>query len=141
VCGAFATFAHQAYTACLRGQLSSNVRQHAKSGGHDGRNPNSHKAASPQHVGNVQPMQVLRSAALIRPISRFGNESVIEPRRRGTFGRSPPCRTTSAAGALPNPSVNLTRYGRRCKPGLSQRYHRLNPGLQRPPPRAGYLER
>jgi hypothetical protein len=28
VCGAFGTFAHQAYTACLRGQLSSNVRQH-----------------------------------------------------------------------------------------------------------------
>jgi hypothetical protein len=26
VCGAFGTFAHQAYTACLRGQLSSNVR-------------------------------------------------------------------------------------------------------------------
>jgi hypothetical protein len=28
VCGAFGTFAHQAYTARLRGQLSSNVRQH-----------------------------------------------------------------------------------------------------------------
>ncbi len=41
----------------------------------------------------------------------------------------------------PNPSVNLTRYGRRCKPGLSQRYHRLSPGLQRLPTRAGYLER
>jgi len=41
----------------------------------------------------------------------------------------------------PNPSVNLTRYGRRCKPGLSQRYHRLSPGLQHLPPRAGYLER
>ena len=26
MCGAFGTFAHQAYTACLRGQLSSNVR-------------------------------------------------------------------------------------------------------------------
>ena len=42
---------------------------------------------------------------------------------------------------MPNPSVNLTRYGRRCKPGLSQRYHRLSPGLQRLPTRAGYLER
>jgi hypothetical protein len=30
VCGAFGTFAHQAYTARLRGQLSSNVRQHKK---------------------------------------------------------------------------------------------------------------
>jgi hypothetical protein len=28
VCGAFGTFAHQAYTARLRGQLSSNVRPH-----------------------------------------------------------------------------------------------------------------
>ena len=28
MCGAFGTFAHQAYTACLRGQLSSNVRPH-----------------------------------------------------------------------------------------------------------------
>ena len=42
---------------------------------------------------------------------------------------------------MPNPSVNLTRYGRRCKPGLSQRYHCLSPGLQHLPPRAGYLER
>jgi hypothetical protein len=41
----------------------------------------------------------------------------------------------------PNPSVNLTRYGRRCKPGLSQSYHRLSPGLQHLPTRAGYLER
>jgi hypothetical protein len=41
----------------------------------------------------------------------------------------------------PNPSVNLTRYGRRCKPGLSHRYHRLSPGLQHLPTRAGYLER
>ena len=28
MCGAFGTFAHQAYTARLRGQLSSNVRHH-----------------------------------------------------------------------------------------------------------------
>jgi hypothetical protein len=42
---------------------------------------------------------------------------------------------------MPNPSVNLTHYGRRCKPGLSQRYYRLSPGLQHLPPRAGYLER
>ena len=92
-------------------------------------------------MGTVQRMQVIESASPIRQISRFVNESVIEPRRRGAFGRSPPCSATSAAGALPNPSVNLTRYGRRCKPGLSQRYHSLSTGLQRLPPRAGYLER
>jgi hypothetical protein len=38
--------------------------------------------------------------------------------------------------ARPNPSLKLTRYGRRCKPGLSQSYYRLSPGLQHLPPRA-----
>jgi hypothetical protein len=42
---------------------------------------------------------------------------------------------------MPNPSVNLTRYGRRRKPGLSQLYYCLSPGLQHLPTRAGYLER
>ncbi len=42
---------------------------------------------------------------------------------------------------MPNPSVNLTRYGRPRKPGLSQPYYRLSPGLQVLPTRAGYLER
>ena len=41
----------------------------------------------------------------------------------------------------PNPSVNLTRYGRRCKPGLSHSYYRLSPGLQHLPSRAAQLER
>jgi hypothetical protein len=36
----------------------------------------------------------------------------------------------------PNPSLRLTRYGRHCKPGLSQSNHRLSPGLQYLPPRA-----
>jgi len=36
----------------------------------------------------------------------------------------------------PNPSLKLTRYGRHCKPGLSQPYYRLSPGLQYLPPRA-----
>ncbi len=26
---------------------------------------------------------------------------------------------------MPNPSLKLTRYGMRCKPGLSHAYHRL----------------
>jgi hypothetical protein len=123
----------------MRGR--KHVRHHAKSGGHDGRNPNSHNAASPQQVGTAQRMQVFRRASLIRPIFRFGNESVIEPRRTGAFGCSPPCRPTVAAGALPNPSVNLTRYGRPCKPGPRHLYYRREPGLQALPTRAGYLER
>ena len=31
MCGAFGTFAHQAYAACLRGRLNSNVRPHNRS--------------------------------------------------------------------------------------------------------------
>ena len=38
--------------------------------------------------------------------------------------------------ALPNPSLNLTRYGRPCKPGPRQSYYRRVPGLQALPPRA-----
>jgi hypothetical protein len=41
----------------------------------------------------------------------------------------------------PNPSLKLTRYGRHCKPGLSQSYYRLSPGLQYLPTRAAQLER
>jgi hypothetical protein len=37
---------------------------------------------------------------------------------------------------MPNPSLKLTRYGRRCKPGPRQQYHCREPGLQHLPPRA-----
>jgi hypothetical protein len=43
--------------------------------------------------------------------------------------------------AVPNPSVNRTRYGRRRKPGAQRLRHCRAPALRRPPPRAGYLER
>ena len=43
--------------------------------------------------------------------------------------------------ARPNPSVNLTHYGRPCKPGPRHLHDRREPGLQALPPRAGYLER
>ena len=36
----------------------------------------------------------------------------------------------------PNPSLKLTRYGRRCKPGPRHMVHHREPGLQRLPPRA-----
>ncbi len=42
---------------------------------------------------------------------------------------------------MPNPSLKLTRYGRLCKPGLSQLYDRLSPDLQSLPPRVAYLKR
>ena len=41
-----------------------------------------------------------------------------------------------AVAPTPNPSLKLTRYGRRRKPGLRHTVHHLSPGLQRPPPRA-----
>ena len=41
----------------------------------------------------------------------------------------------------PNPSVNRTRYGRRCKAGAQRLRHCRAPALHRLPPRAGYLER
>jgi hypothetical protein len=43
-----------------------------------------------------------------------------------------PGRTT----VLPNPSLKLTRYGMRCKPGPRHMVHHRSPGLQRTPPRA-----
>jgi len=41
----------------------------------------------------------------------------------------------------PNPSVNLTRYGRRCLAAAGQCVHFPSAARQRLPPRAGYLER
>ncbi len=52
---------------------------------------------------------------------------------RRVLGKSP---TAGLPSARPNPSLKLTRYGRLCKPGLSQSYYRLSPGLQSLPPRA-----
>jgi hypothetical protein len=43
--------------------------------------------------------------------------------------------------ATPNPSLELTRYGMRCKPGPRHLVHHRVPGLQRMPPRAAQLER
>ena len=36
---------------------------------------------------------------------------------------------------MPNPSLKLTRYGMRCKPGLRPLRHHRSPGLHRMPPR------
>jgi hypothetical protein len=42
-----------------------------------------------------------------------------------------------ACPAMPNPSLNLTRYGRRRKPGLQYASYPCSPGLHRLPPRSG----
>ena len=52
---------------------------------------------------------------------------------RRVFGCSTP---SGLPSARPNPSLKLTRYGRLCKPGPRQSYHRRVPGLQSLPPRA-----
>jgi hypothetical protein len=52
---------------------------------------------------------------------------------RRVIGNPPPAGLPSAR---PNPSLKLTRYGRRCKPGLRYSVHSLSPGLQHLPPRA-----
>ena len=44
--------------------------------------------------------------------------------------------TAGLPSARPNPSLKLTRYGRRCKPGPRHMVHHRVPGLQRLPPRA-----
>ena len=49
------------------------------------------------------------------------------------FGSSTPA---GLPQARPNPSLKLTRYGRRCKPGPRHMVHHRSPGLQRLPPRA-----
>jgi hypothetical protein len=42
---------------------------------------------------------------------------------------------------MPNPSLERTRYGKRCKPGHRYGVHFLCPGLQRLPPLVAQLER
>jgi hypothetical protein len=46
-------------------------------------------------------------------------------------------RVMPAFPALPNPSLNLTHYGKRRKPGLQHMVHHCSPGLRRSPPWSG----
>jgi hypothetical protein len=43
---------------------------------------------------------------------------------------------SAPAPLRPNPSLKLTRYGMRCKPGPRHMVHYREPGLQHLPPRA-----
>ncbi len=54
-------------------------------------------------------------------------------RARRVFGSSTPA---GLPQARPNPSLKLTRYGMRCKPGPRYPVHLREPGLQRMPTRA-----
>ena len=42
----------------------------------------------------------------------------------------------TVAAPTPNPSLKLSRYGMRCKPGPRPMRHHRGPGLQHMPPRA-----
>jgi hypothetical protein len=57
--------------------------------------------------------------------------------RLASEGRFPGLRSAMT----PNPSLEPTRYGRRCKLGHSYGVHFLCPSLQRLPPRSSQLER
>jgi len=54
--------------------------------------------------------------------------------RPGCTKRNP---VFAPAAVWPNPSLNLTRYGKRRKPGLQRASYPCSPGLRRSPPRAG----
>jgi len=54
-------------------------------------------------------------------------------RRFGCTKRNP---TYAPATVRPNPSLKLTRYGMRCKPGPRHMVHHRSPGSQRTPTRA-----
>jgi hypothetical protein len=47
------------------------------------------------------------------------------------------CRRNRASPAMPNPSLNLTHYGKQRKPGLQHASYPCSPGLRRSPPRSG----
>jgi hypothetical protein len=109
--------------------------------------PPLHSALSehaPQHTARDQVGQFIEPRCARNASTAFAPPSCA-PRSAGTqnthAGTSALVAPTLRSTVRPNPSVNLTRYGRRCKPGLSQRHHRLSPGLQHLPTRAGYLER
>ena len=60
---------------------------------------------------------------------------------RAAAGQSPFPRRHAWATLLPNPSVNLTRYGRRRLAAPAKVTSFPSAANQRPPPRAGYLKR
>ena len=57
--------------------------------------------------------------------------------KHGIVAASHLSRAFSVQPVLPNPSLNRTRYGRRCKPAAQRLRHCRAPGLHRLPPRAG----
>ncbi len=60
----------------------------------------------------------------------------VSARQRASKCRHLTQRISGKPAVQPNPSLKLTRYGRRCKPGPRHKVHHREPGLQRPPPRA-----
>ena len=58
-------------------------------------------------------------------------------KRHGIVAAPHPSCAFGVQAVLPNPSLNRTRYGMRCKPGAQRLRHCSAPGLHRLPPRAG----
>jgi hypothetical protein len=62
-------------------------------------------------------------------------------KQRSKLGGVGSAKLLGLGSAMPNPSVNLTRYGMQRKPGPRPLRHHRVPGLRCTPPRAGYLTR
>ncbi len=75
-------------------------------------------------------------AGMRKPQALRAETLALEAGEIGTLATVAPNASATTCGAMPNPSLKLTRYGRHCKPGLRHTVHPLSPGLQRLPPRA-----
>jgi hypothetical protein len=96
-------------------------------------------AGRPQKSQFVDPPHF--SQTLLRsPSSRAAGETPTASDAECRYASSMPF-TPLRQQVAPNPSLELTRSGRPCKPGLSQQHYRLSPGLHGLPARAAQLER
>jgi hypothetical protein len=95
---------------------------------------------APQHTAKRSSWSVHRAALRAARIYGLGNSTVrpalnnhAEHQCRTSAFVAPRLRST----VRPNPSLNLTHYGKRRKPGLQHMVHHCSPGLRRSPPWSG----
>ena len=148
--GTWCIIAYQAYAACLRGRLNSNVRRRLS--GHPsvelgfGHNTGSRSSASaprlpagrscdarcgPPDRGHRKLFPTVATAALHRLAAAF---SVLAAGSRSIRAAVP--ERGANLRATPNPLLKLTRYGTQRKPGPRPLRHHRVPGLRCVPPRA-----
>jgi hypothetical protein len=91
-------------------------------------------AATPSSAARA-PLRRRQRCQKLRPMQRL---TLRQPRQRGLQNLTRP---VVARRVLPNPSLELIRYGRQRKPGLRHSVHHLSPGLRCLPPLSAQLER